>query len=149
MKFKDFLVYYNIKNKETRRELKKAFKVISNPCNIIIMIKLNELGLTPITAVVSELEQVVDCSNTWTRQVIGRMITFVMKQFGYKSDGKRHRIKESVYKSTYFKTGTLYIKDKNMTPKYKVKAKVEKINIKKENNNEVQTLHTKTEIETN
>lgn len=149
MKFKDFLVYYNIKNKETRKELKKAFKVISNPCNIIIMLKLNELGLTPITAVVSELEQVVDCSNTWTRQVIGRMITFVMQQFGYKSDGKRHRIKESVHKSTYFKTGTLYIKDKNITPKYKVKAKVEKVNIKKENNNEVQTLHTKTEIETN
>lgn len=148
MKFKDFLVYYNIKNKETRKELKKAFKVISNPCNIITMIKLNELGITPITAVVSELEQVIDCSNTWTRQVIGRMIAFVMQQFGYKSDGKRHRIKENVYRSTYFKTGTLYIKDKNIVLKYKVKAKVEKMKIEKENNNEVQTLHTKTEIET-
>lgn len=135
MKFKDFLVYYNIKNKETRKELKKAFKIISNPCNITTMIKLNELGITPITAVVSELEKVVDCSNTWTRQVVGRMITFVMYELGYKSVGTRHRIRESVYKSTYFKTGTLYIKDESIVPKYKVKAKIEKITIEKEKNN--------------
>ena len=93
---------------------------------------------TPITAVVSELEQVIDCSNTWTRQVIGRMVTFVMLQLGYKSKGTRHRIKESVYKSTYFKTGTLYIKDENIAVKYKVKAKIEVLDIEKEeNNNEV------------
>lgn len=127
MKYKDFLEYYDIKNKETRKELKKAFKIVSNPCNIITMINVNNIGITPLTVLVSELEHTVDCSNNWTRQVIGRMVTFVMLQFGYKSLGTRHRIKESVYTSTYFKTGTLYIKDENLEIKYKIKAKIDEI----------------------
>lgn len=126
MKFKDFLECYSIKNKEYRKELKKAFKVISNPCNIITMIKINELGITPLTAVAGELEQVIDCSSVATRQVIGRMVTFVMQQLGYKSLGTRHRLRESTINSTHFKTGTLYVKDDSLVPKYEVKAKIDK-----------------------
>lgn len=110
---------------------------LSSPESVNKMIVASEMGLPVLTPIVKELEKKFGNSanfplnhngenhNATNRQNIGRMVKFIMKQFGYiPVDGglsERARIPQFAG-SKYFSTAGIY--SKMQKEKYKIDVKI-------------------------
>ena len=129
----DYLIKSSIDNNDTRA----IMDFISSPRSVNKMIVASEMGLPAITPIVKELENKFANSNLSPlhhngknqnavhRQNVGRMIKFVMAQFGYiPVDGglsERARIPKFA-NSQYFSTAAIYKKLKAAT--YDIDVKI-------------------------
>jgi hypothetical protein len=129
----EYFVGSSIDNSDTRA----IMDFISLPESVNKMIIASEMGLPAITPIVKELEKRFENSklsplhhegknqNAVHRQNVGRMIKFVMAQFGYiPVDGglsERARIPKFA-ESKHFSTAAIYAKKQN--GKYQIKIKL-------------------------
>ena len=129
----DYFIKSSIDNNDTRA----IMDFISSPRSVNKMIVASEMGLPAITPIVKELENKFANSNLSPlhhngknqnavhRQNVGRMIKFVMAQFGYiPVDGglsERARIPKFA-NSQYFSTAAIYKKLKAAT--YDIDVKI-------------------------
>lgn len=129
----DYFIKSSIDNNDTRA----IMDFISSPRSVNKMIVASEMGLPAITPIVKELENKFANSNLSPlhhngknqnavhRQNVGRMIKFVMAQFGYVPvDGglsERARIPKFA-NSQYFSTAAIYKKLKAAT--YDIDVKI-------------------------
>lgn len=128
-----YFIGSSIKNNDTEA----IIKFLSSPESVNKMLIASELGLPAITPVVEELERRFEYSslsplhhkgknqNAVHRQNVGRMIKYVMAQFGYVPvDGglsERARIPKFA-NSRHFSTAAIYEKRKDA--KYEIKIKI-------------------------
>lgn len=129
----EYFVGSSIDNVDTRA----IMDFISLPESVNKMIIASEMGLPAITPIVKELEERFENSNLSPlhhqgknqnavhRQNVGRMIKFVMAQFGYLPvDGglsERARIPK-IAQSKHFSTSAIYEKKGNC--RYKIDVKI-------------------------
>ena len=129
----EYFVGSSIDNVDTRA----IMDFLSLPESVNKMIIASEMGLPAITPIVKELEDRFENSglsplhhqgknqNAVHRQNVGRMIKFVMAQFGYVPvDGglsERARIPKFA-QSKHFSTAAIYEKKKE--PRYKIEVKM-------------------------
>ena len=129
----EYFVGSSIDNVDTRA----IMDFLSLPESVNKMIIASEMGLPAITPIVKELEDRFENSglsplhhqgenqNAVHRQNVGRMIKFVMSQFGYVPvDGglsERARIPKFA-QSKHFSTAAIYAKKEN--PKYRIEVKI-------------------------
>lgn len=129
----EYFVGSSIDNSDTRA----IMDFISLPESVNKMIIASEMGLPAITPIVKELENKFEDSklsplhhegknqNAVHRQNVGRMIKFVMAQFGYiPVDGglsERARIPKFA-ESKHFSTAAIYAKKQNA--KYEIEIKL-------------------------
>ena len=108
------------KHKETARI---AFEYLSKPETVYKMIIAIEMGFTPLSAVCIQLEKLIDCSDIYLRQIIGREIKFILEKYGYKETNERERIRKPCA-GKMFVTSSKYVKDNSFTGKYHFEVKV-------------------------
>ena len=129
----EYFVGSSIDNVDTRA----IMDFLSLPESVNKMIIASEMGLPAITPIVKELEDRFENSglsplnhkgenqNAVHRQNVGRMIKFVMSQFGYVPvDGglsERARIPKFA-QSKHFSTSAIYAKKKDS--RYKIEVKI-------------------------
>ena len=129
----EYFVGSSIDNVDTRA----IMDFLSLPESVNKMIIASEMGLPAITPIVKELEDRFENSglsplhhqgknqNAVHRQNVGRMIKFVMSQFGYVPvDGglsERARIPKFA-QSKHFSTAAIYAKKED--PRYKIEVKI-------------------------
>lgn len=129
----EYFVGSSIDNSDTRA----IMDFISSPESVNKMIVASEMGLPAITPIVKDLENKFEYSrlsplhhegknqNAVHRQNVGRMIKFVMAQFGYiPVDGglsERARIPKFA-KSKHFSTSALY--EKKESGKHQIEIKL-------------------------
>ena len=129
----EYFIGSSIDNSDTRA----IMDFISLPESVNRMIIASEMGLPAITPIVKELEKKFENSklsplhhegknqNAVHRQNVGRMIKFVMAQFGYiPVDGglsERARIPKFA-ESKHFSTAAIYAKKQN--GKYQIEIKL-------------------------
>lgn len=129
----EYFVGSSIDNVDTRA----IMDFLSLPESVNKMIIASEMGLPAITPIVKELEDRFENSglsplhhqgknqNAVHRQNVGRMIKFVMAQFGYVLvDGglsERARIPKFA-QSKHFSTAAIYAKKED--PKYRIEVKI-------------------------
>ena len=129
----EYFVGSSIDNVDTRA----IMDFLSLPESVNKMIIASEMGLPAITPIVKELEDRFENSglsplhhkgknqNAVHRQNVGRMIKFVMSQFGYVPvDGglsERARIPKFA-QSKHFSTAAIYAKRED--PRYKIEVKI-------------------------
>ena len=129
----EYFVGSSIDNVDTRA----IMDFLSLPESVNKMIIASEMGLPAITPIVKELEDRFENSglsplhhkaenqNAVHRQNVGRMIKFVMSQFGYVPvDGglsERARIPKFA-QSKHFSTAAIYAKKKDS--RYKIEVKI-------------------------
>lgn len=129
----EYFVGSSIENIDTR----SIMDFLSLPESVNKMIIASEMGLPAITPIVKELENKFESSklsplhhqgknqNAVHRQNVGRMIKFVMAQFGYiPIDGglsERARIPKFA-QSKHFSTAAIYAKKE--TCRYKIKVEI-------------------------
>lgn len=87
------------------------------------MIIAIEMGFTPLSAVCIQLEKLIDYSDIYLRQIIGREIKFILEKYGYKETNERERIRKPCA-SKMFVTSSKYVKDNSFTGKYHFEVKV-------------------------
>lgn len=125
MKFEEFLVYHTINDENEVDKIRIAFDFLSDPYNVNSMITLIDLGLTPMSAVAYNIEQLVDCTSLLTRQTIGRVVSFILSKYGYTITNERARLR-TFSNTKYFTTGALYKKDNSIEAEYKIVVKSER-----------------------
>lgn len=129
----EYFVGSSIENNDTRA----IMDFLSLPESVNKMIVASEMGLPALTPIVKELEDMSrnfilsplhhqgKNQNAVHRQNVGRMIKFVMAQFGYiPIDGglsERARIPKFA-QSEYFSTAAIYGKKENC--RYKIEVKI-------------------------
>lgn len=143
----DFEGFINVTNARSslkgNEDAEKVYKWLRDATNVVKMMTLADLGIAPLNAVVKELEQklleskefsIKDITN---RQDIGRMITFILLDYGYTATNERESLR-FFSGARYFKQGKVYKKTRrgNMMVDCKVKEAVEledKIKLYREN----------------
>lgn len=108
------------KHKETARI---AFEYLSKPEIVYKMTIAIEMGFTPLSAVCIQLEKLIDCSDIYIRQIIGREVKFILEKYGYKEINERERIRKPCA-GKIFVTSSKYVKDNSFTGKYHFEVKV-------------------------
>lgn len=106
-------------------EGKEVFEFLTKTENINKMIVFSDLQMPALSGVAKILEgQFKDNSefaldNPRSRRIIGRMITDILKDFGYVPLKSKNRVRKFA-ESKYFKSATVYAVDSSIEPKYKI-----------------------------
>lgn len=109
---------------EMDNETEKCFDILNTPENVNKMMVISDLNKPALCFVVKDLENSLSenfLNNSTNRQNIGRMIKYIMFNYGYTPISKGRLI--SRCKSKYFKTGTIYSKTIE-NPNYKIEIKI-------------------------
>lgn len=99
-----------INDNEVRQKVEKIFNIVTDSSMIAKMIALADLGIAPLNAVASTIEENVDCSDIITRQYTGRIIKYVLGKFGYEMEQDNRDNLRNFSKAKMFKLGVTYKK---------------------------------------
>jgi len=122
-RFEDFASKYKIV--ADSKGARAVFEFLSQPEIIARMIVFSDLGMPALEAVANLLEKGIvgypDFKFIYiqNRQLVGRMITFILSEFGYVPTGERRKLRKFA-KSINFTTGAVYKRNPNIIPKSKI-----------------------------
>lgn len=120
--FEDFINKRQV-NDKYKEDAKIVFEYLAEPATVYKMITAIEMGITPLNAVCIPIEKLVDCSDIYFRQLVGREIKFILEKYGYKETNERERLRKPC-SGKLFVTSSKYTKDNSFKGAYHFEVKV-------------------------
>ena len=104
---------------------REIFGFLTKTENVNIMVAFNDLNMPALSGVARRPEQTFKDNKEFTldnprnRRVIGRMVTHILRKFGYTPSKSKSRVRNFA-ESKYFESASIYAKDTSVKPRYRL-----------------------------
>jgi len=128
--FETFIKEYPTANQVSKNvDMQNIFKILSNKENICEMVSKSEIGKPAMCAVINQIDEYCTNNNFELTHrlstIIGNMISYIMRYFGYTRKARCTKDIPYIYKSKFIKSSGMYTL--TLKPKYRVVTTIENI----------------------